>query len=84
MNPERNAEDVPDDEASIEAAPLIHQAENETVVPPGQGQPNRRLGLVSTTFLMSVSNRASYSSMPGHGIPDLELFILLKNIELTG
>ncbi|BAE59596.1 amino acid/polyamine transporter I [Aspergillus flavus] len=55
MNPERNAEDVPDDEASIEAAPLIHQAENETVVPPGQGQPNRRLGLVSTTFL--ITNR---------------------------
>ncbi|KAE8167918.1 amino acid/polyamine transporter I [Aspergillus tamarii] len=55
MNPDQNAEGAPDDEASTEAAPLIHQTENETVVPPGQAQPYRRLGLLSTTFL--ITNR---------------------------
>ena len=64
MNPDQNAEGAPDDEASTEAAPLIHQTENETVVPPGQAQPYRRLGLLSTTFLMSVSKQFPVSEPP--------------------
>ncbi|OGM46083.1 amino acids transporter [Aspergillus bombycis] len=55
MHPDQNVESAPDDETSTEAAPLILQPENETVAPPGQVQPYRRLGLLSTTFL--ITNR---------------------------
>ncbi|KAE8409173.1 amino acid/polyamine transporter I [Aspergillus pseudonomiae] len=55
MHPDQNDESVPDDEVSTEAAPLILPSDHETVAPPGQAQPYRRLGLLSTTFL--ITNR---------------------------
>ena len=64
MNPDQNAEGVPDDEAFTEAAPLIYQTENETVVPPGPAQPYRRLSLLSTTFLMSVCKQFPVMETP--------------------
>ncbi|GAB1190918.1 hypothetical protein APSETT444_000084 [Aspergillus pseudonomiae] len=45
MHPDQNDESVPDDEVSTEAAPLILPSDYETVAPPGQAQPYRRLGI---------------------------------------
>ncbi|KAE8375738.1 amino acid/polyamine transporter I [Aspergillus bertholletiae] len=55
MHTDQNVEGLADDEVSTEAAPLILEPENETVISPGNGQSHRRLGLISTTFL--ITNR---------------------------